>query len=143
MGLDDAGWSAHLAGDGFTDAEVERLDDLTEAWIERTDLRRLANSLAGVEDLNNTAEMTLIFQEWPSDDAWSAICQQVGDAGFPNPLDALCYAASELMRAASVAISIESARRSAAAEHEADWEIHPDDVLLWDRLSRTRGLRRI
>lgn len=130
MGLDDAGWSAYLAGDGFTDAEVERLDDLTEAWIERTDLRRLTNSLAGVADLDSTAEMALIFQEWPSDDDWSAICQLVGDAGFPNPLDALCYAASELMRAASVAIAMESAQRSADAESDSDWEIHPDDVAL-------------
>ena len=130
IGMDDAEWAGQLAADGFSDADIVLLEDLAAAWIDRADLSRLSTLLSDVHDLDSEAELAPIFQEWPSDDSWCWIIQQVLDAGFPDPITACCYAAGEAMRAAAGVVAMASMRRQAALEPEIDWTIDPSDVAM-------------
>ena len=130
IGMQDTEWAGQFAADGFSVADVVRLEDLTTVWIDRADLSRLSTLLSDVPDLDSEAELAPIFQEWPSDDSWDWIIQQVLDAGFPDPITACCYAAGEAMRAATGVIRMVSVRRQAALEPEIDWTIDPSDVAM-------------
>ena len=130
IGLGDAEWLEQLAADGFSEVDVARLDDLIGAWLNPDNLRRLTQSLRDVHDPSDKDELSPIAWEWMGQGIRGELSQQIGDAGFPNLTDAICYMVCEVGRAFISAVTVEEMRRQIAATPFMDWEIDPVDLAL-------------
>ncbi len=117
------------AADGFTDADTARLDDLIAARLTPNNLARLSQLLRDVQDPDDRDELPMV-REWPGHNALKELVRQICDAGFPNQIDAICYAACDVGRAFSSTVAIESMRRRLATAPAFNWEMAPANVAL-------------
>ena len=129
VGLTAAEWNARLAADGFTDADTARLDDLIAARLTPNNLARLSQLLRDVQDPDDTDKPEPTAREWLGHNAFN-LGGLIYDAGFPNQIDAICYAACAVGRAFSSTVAIESMRRRLATAPAFNWEMAPADVAL-------------
>ena len=130
VGLTAAEWNERLAADGFTDADTARLDDLIAARLTPNNLARLSQLLRDVQDPDDPDKLEPTAREWLGHNVLKELGRQIYDAGFPNQIDAICYAACEVGRAFSSTVAIESMRRRLATAPAFNWEMAPADVTL-------------
>ena len=128
VNLDYSGWLQRFADNGFTDAHVQTLDALVEAWTGQIDVDDLSEQLAAVEDISDAAELEHTVGDWLERVPRDGISTIVARAEFPSKFGAVCYALGQLAHIIGGAIEFEKIQREARLQSAADWSMTPEQV---------------
>lgn len=126
--LDYSGWMLQLAADGFSDNDVNRLEEFIGNSFDETELtEKLALIFREVEDLNDDSAVNLALDQWLAHSGWKVIWEHVCKAGFPDPIDAVAYTGTCLLNMAASTLAFESLRRN-PVKQSYDWSMDESQV---------------
>ena len=127
--LDHFNWIDQLASDGFTEEDIKRLDDLVSNLFDEAELEtRLAEILAGIQDLQDEAELDSAILKWMIQIDWANICHQVCSSGFPDLIDGLASVVRYIVRTAGSIVTFEAIRRTPTEQANEYWTMEPSEV---------------
>lgn len=126
--LDHAEWRLQLTTDGFDSAQVELLESIVREWTGHIDKDDLYERLMAVQSIEDDAEREQVVVQWLGGISTGAVGDAIRQAGFPMPLDAVCYALGQLNRVINGAVEFEVMRREAVEQPTGGWSMTPEQI---------------
>ena len=126
--LDHAGWRTQFAADGFSDIQIKTLDSLVQEWLKQIDRDTLSEQLTTVETIREGMEVDQVIVPWLDQLARVTIAEAIRRSGFPMPLDAVCYAVSQLAHTIDAAVAFETMRRELLENPSPDWSMTHEQI---------------
>ena len=127
--LDHSKWIDQLTSDGFTEGDVNRLDDLLSKLFSEADMEtQLAAILSGLQDPQDATELNPAIQKWVVQTNLVSICHQVCNSGFPDLIDAFASVVRYILTTAGSTVTFEAFRRMPSEQVNDDWRMDPSEV---------------
>ena len=126
INLDYTGWHLRFASDGIPEEQIAALDSMVSEWIKTVDSDGLSRMLENVRDMGDDSEMAGVLGRWLKGVPQERVFDGINEAGFPNRLEAVCYAVSELGRVFDVAVEFENMTRELAEQGAPDGLLTPE-----------------
>ena len=126
--LDEVAWQARLEDDGFTAQQVSTLKSCVREWLDQINVDDLSQRLISAQDINDEAEIMWILDSWAADVSSGSRLAAIAQAGFPMPLDAVCYAVGHLRALTHTTIEFETMRRELMAQPAKHFAMTPEQV---------------
>ena len=122
--LDHQGWMTQLAYDGFTDTDVESLQNSVQESFNEAELaQNLAQLLRSIQDGTGESETNKALAQWTGNCGWSNIWEFVCAQEFPGPIDAPAYTGRHLLDIAASTLAFERTRRQPAVPTTGNWNM--------------------
>lgn len=122
--LDYQGWLTQLKVDGFTDTDVETLEEFLQDSFNEAELAEsLAYLLKGIRDQAGESEMKEALMNWTRDSGWNNIWEAVCAQRFPDPIDAAAFVGHHFVNIASSTLAFERTRGNLPMPTDLDWNI--------------------
>ena len=127
--LDYPGWMTQFIVDGFSDTDVETLENfLQDSFNEAKLAESLACLLKGIHDQAGESEINETLMRWTIDSGWNNIWEAVCTQEFPDPIDAAAYVGRHLLEVASSTLAFELTRGKSPLPADRDWNISEAEV---------------
>lgn len=124
LALDHQGWMMQLKVDGFTDADVETLEEFLQDSFNEAELaERLAYLLKGIHEQSDESELNEALVRWTMDSGWNNVWEAVCARRFPDPIDAAAYAGRHLLNIASTTLAFELTYGNPSSPTDCNWNI--------------------
>ncbi len=122
-------WIDQLASDGFSEGDINRLDDLVPSLLDGAEMEtKLAAMIAGAQDIQDETQLESAILLWLGQMDLAGICHQACNSGFPDPIDALVSVIRYLLRLAGSAVAFEAMRRLPPEQVNDDRKIELSEV---------------
>ena len=122
--LDHQGWMTQLAYDGFTDTDVESLQNSVHASFNEAELaQNLAQLLQSIREGTDESGTNRALAQWTGNCGWSNIWEVVCAQGFPDPIDAAAYTGRHLLDMAASTLAFERTRSQPAVPTTGNWNM--------------------
>jgi hypothetical protein len=127
--LDYQGWTTQFEVDGFTDTDVETLEEFLQDSFNEAELAEsLAYLLKGINEQAGESEINEALMRWAMNSGWNNIWDAVCTQKFPDPIDAAAYVGRHLLDVASSTLAFELARGKSLQSTDCDWNISEAEV---------------
>ena len=129
LGLSHGDWMQRLAGAGFTETAIRKLDELIASSLNELELaKQLAGILRQVGNLDDEGELKVALAKWLRQVKWETTTRQIQPQDSLDHFSTLAHATRHRSHIADNTIWLESSRRKAENETKIDYRLDEEQI---------------